>query len=290
MKLVTYNIHYAIGWDGREDLGRIADAVRGADVIALQEVERHYGASGPADQPAALEALLPDYYWVYAPAFDLDASKRGANGRVVNRRRQHGVMLLSKTPILSCGPLIRPKTTYADAFNMQMGALEGVIDTPFGPVRFYALHLGYLDAEERLLQLDSFLPAVHGAPAQGGAWTGPAAQGGRDWSAGQPMPPMPENAILMGDFNMRPESREYAVVTGPQKTGAPGFVDAWQVAGKAEMPGYSFIYPPGQNDKADKRIDYCFLCPALAPRVGDCWVDMAASGSDHQPVWTELGD
>ncbi|TIV23825.1 MAG: EEP domain-containing protein, partial [Mesorhizobium sp.] len=33
MKIVTYNIQYGIGLDGRYDVGRIADAVRGADVI-----------------------------------------------------------------------------------------------------------------------------------------------------------------------------------------------------------------------------------------------------------------
>ena len=133
MKLVSYNIQYAVGRDGREDLERIVDAVRGADVIALQEVERNYGASGPPDQPAALEALMPDYYWVYAPAFDVDCSERRDDGRVSNRRRQHGVMILSKTPVLSCRPLILPKTIYENAFNMQMGALEGVIESHSDP-------------------------------------------------------------------------------------------------------------------------------------------------------------
>ena len=41
MKLAADNIHYAVGWDGIEDIGRNAGAVRGADAIALQEVERH---------------------------------------------------------------------------------------------------------------------------------------------------------------------------------------------------------------------------------------------------------
>jgi endonuclease/exonuclease/phosphatase family metal-dependent hydrolase len=39
MKIVSYNIHYAIGKDDRYDLERIATAVAGADIIALQEVE-----------------------------------------------------------------------------------------------------------------------------------------------------------------------------------------------------------------------------------------------------------
>ncbi len=47
MKLATYNIHYAVGRDGHADITRIAEAVRGADVIALQEVERNYGPGEP---------------------------------------------------------------------------------------------------------------------------------------------------------------------------------------------------------------------------------------------------
>ncbi len=82
MRFVTYNIHYAIGWDGVEDIARIAEAVRGADVIALQEVERHYGPGDPPDQPEALAELLPEYYWVYGPAFDVDASTRDLDGKL----------------------------------------------------------------------------------------------------------------------------------------------------------------------------------------------------------------
>ena len=43
---MTYNIHYSQGKDDLYNLERIADAVRDADVIALQEVvrERRLGA------------------------------------------------------------------------------------------------------------------------------------------------------------------------------------------------------------------------------------------------------
>src|SRR4029453_11376379 len=40
VKLVTYNIQFGLGRDNRYDLARIASEVSGADVIALQEVER----------------------------------------------------------------------------------------------------------------------------------------------------------------------------------------------------------------------------------------------------------
>lgn len=271
MHFVTYNIHYAVGWDGVEDIGRIADAVRGADAVVLQEVERHWGPGNPPDQPAALAELLSEYYWVYGPTFDVDASTRDANGRIVNRRRQHGIMILSKTPVLSCRTLALPKWSYDGKFNMQMGALEAVVDGALGPLRVYGLHLGYLASEERQAQIAALLVMVRAAPVAGGAWTGPGAYSDRDWSAGQPAPPMPDNAVLLGDFNMRPEAPEYAqlVAGGAEKLGAtePAFVDAWLAAGHGAELGHSFIYPPERSDMADKRIDYCFACPALAPKI-----------------------
>ncbi len=300
MRLVTYNIHFAIGRDGVEDIGRIAEAVRGADAIALQEVERNWGPGDPSDQPAALAELLPEYYWVYGPAFDVDASVRGPDGRVVNRRRQHGVMILSKTPIVSCRTLALPKWTYDGKFNMQMGALEAVIDGALGPLRVYGLHLGYLESGERQTQVAALLAMVRAAPAEGGAWTGPGAYSDRDWSHGRPTPPMPEHAVLLGDFNMRPEAPEYAqlVAGGAENLGAAraepapvsAWIDAWLAAGHGAEPGHTVIFPPERAGMADKRIDYCFASPALAPRIRACQVDLDAKGSDHQPVWTEFAD
>jgi endonuclease/exonuclease/phosphatase family metal-dependent hydrolase len=233
--------------------------------------------------------LLPEYYWVYAPVFDVDASEAAADGRVLNRRRQHGVMLLSKTPVASCRPLALPKRVFADKFNMQMGALEGVIDGPLGPLRVYVVHLGHLDSSERQLQVERLLAMVRAAPDEGGAWTGLGVHSDRDWSAGAPTPPMPTNAVLLGDFNMEPDSPEYALVTAPGAGGGePDFVDAWPATGNGEAPGFTRIYPPGQPEMRDQRVDYCFLCPALAAKVRACRVDAAVEGSDHQPVWTEL--
>ncbi len=86
MKLVTYNIQYGVGKDWKSDLGRIAQVVDGADVIALQEVVRHMPMTGAGDQPAELAALLPGYYWVYGAAVDLDRK------RLRHARQSHRVM------------------------------------------------------------------------------------------------------------------------------------------------------------------------------------------------------
>ena len=58
MRLVTYNVQFGKGRDGRFDLRRIADAVRDADVIALQEVGRHWLRSRH-NRPAARAGGAP---------------------------------------------------------------------------------------------------------------------------------------------------------------------------------------------------------------------------------------
>ena len=108
MRVVTYNIRFGWGLDGRVDLERIADGVRDADIIALQEVERFWLRSGMTDQPAELATLLNDYHWVYGPAFDVDASERGTDGRIDNRRRQFGTMVLARWLIQTSRLLVFP--------------------------------------------------------------------------------------------------------------------------------------------------------------------------------------
>ena len=90
MRLVTYNIQYGIGLDGRFDLGRIADAVRGADLIALQEVSRNNPSNGGIDMVAGLCDLLPDYFHAYGAPFEVDMGSAVENGRAVTRSFQFG--------------------------------------------------------------------------------------------------------------------------------------------------------------------------------------------------------
>ena len=174
MKLVSYNIQYGLGKDGRFDLGRIAAAVQGADIVALQEVERQMPRSGNQDQPEELLRLLPNFYAAYGPALDLDASERNQDGRVTNRRRQVGNMILSRWPILSSRLHLLPKFHTYNQRSSQRGALEGVIDAPGGPIRIYSVHLSHLLSEERLAQLDYLMPRLFKIPAEGGVWTGPS--------------------------------------------------------------------------------------------------------------------
>ena len=60
MRLVTYNIHAAVGRDRRVDLERIANVLgeQRPDVVALQEVDRGRDRTGLTDQAAELAAAL----------------------------------------------------------------------------------------------------------------------------------------------------------------------------------------------------------------------------------------
>ena len=121
MRLASYNIQYGRGRDGVFDLERIAAALAGADIIALQEVERFWQRSGMRDQPAELAGLLGEYYWVYGAGFDVHA---GGDGELRNRRRQFGNMLLCRQPILSSRNHLLPKYASLGPMSLQRSALE----------------------------------------------------------------------------------------------------------------------------------------------------------------------
>ncbi|MCH8998288.1 MAG: endonuclease/exonuclease/phosphatase family protein [Proteobacteria bacterium] len=286
MKLVTYNIQYALGKDGRLDIGRIAETVRGADIIALQEVARHMPRAEEVDQPARLAELLPEYFWIYGPPVDLDGGERAADGRVVNRRRQHGNMLLSRWPILSSRLHLLPKFRTFAQVGAQRGALEGVIAAPSGPLRVYSLHLSALSAEERLAQLDYLLPRLLDLPREGGVRTGPPRDGHGEV-------PMPESCVVMGDCNFTPQSREYLRVVGEadyyygRAIVGHHLVDSWTHSGHGQDEGVTW-YDYEEKKGPDLRLDYGFVSPDLAGRIRSARIDDDAPGSDHQPYWFEL--
>lgn len=289
VKLVTYNIQYSKGRDGRFDLGRIARAVDGADVIALQEVERNWPRTGMADQPAEIGALLPDYYRVFGAYFDMDASTRKADGSVDNRRRQFGNMLLARWPIAASRLLLLPRIGTITDPVMQMGAIEGVIAAESGPLRVLSLHLSAQSTRERLMQIGFLVDDHARATAAGGAWSGTWEDAA--WTLGEATPAMPVEAIWMGDFNACPGGPEYDAITGPvdpvcgRIDHRDAFADAWVAAGNDEASGVTY---PDDGVTGGVRLDYCFVSTALAPRVRTARIDSEADGSDHQPVWVEI--
>lgn len=292
MKLVSYNIQYGFGLDGRYDLERAAKVVADADIIALQEVERHWSRTAEDDQPERLGKLLPDHYWVYGPAFDMDASFREPEGAIVNRRRQFGTMLLSRLPIVWSRLHALPLRRTVRPLNTRNAALECMIRTPAGPVRFLSLHLAHIGAEERLEQIEYLLAEHRRASLEGGPWSGSDDEASRNWTHGEREPEAPLDAIWMGDFNSEPDSAEYRRMTGsaPYHDGAlyaDSFADSAVPAG--HDPAAFFTHEREWNGATQRRrLDYCFVSGGLAPRVRRMWVDHNETASDHKPVWTEI--
>ena len=287
MKIVTYNIQYGRGRDGRFDLDRIADAVSGADVIALQEVERFWTRSGGVDQPRRIAPRFPGHYQAYGPGVDLHLAGAGSGEEGASRRRQFGNMLLSRTPLLTVRHHLLPKYGSLGPMSLQRSALEAVIAVRGGHVRLYSVHLTHLSAETRLPQVEALL-GVHvnavreGPPVSGGGLR-------EEWTLDGMPAPMPRSAILLGDFNMEPDSKEYERIVGPMSpyggriTNPEGFVDAWIEAGNDADAGTT-----AEMRGCPVRLDYCFVSAGLRDRIRAVRVDADADGSDHQPVWMEI--
>lgn len=81
LKVASYNIHKAVGTDRRRNPGRIIEVLNelDADVIALQEADRRFGA-----RAAALPSLLLEQYSDYrAIPLDVQTDSMGWHGNAI---------------------------------------------------------------------------------------------------------------------------------------------------------------------------------------------------------------
>ncbi len=288
MIFVSYNIQYGFGLDGRYDLERIAKGLEGADVIALQEVTRGFARNGHADMPGAIGALFPDHFWVYGPACDIHVE--AAPGQISlprGTRFQFGNMVLSRWPILSVRTLLLPRSRTVDKINLQRGATETVIALPDGAVRVYSVHLDHVSGDERIAQLRYLNERINAFVHEGASLTGGA-------EFGLAEPPLPADYVVMGDFNMEPESPEYCVFAGSAdrfygrtaRIGTP--VDAFAALGAYRPESYSWMDPDDRGRRM--HLDYCFVSCGLKDRLKSAFIDTDCQGSDHFPLRVEIGD
>lgn len=287
MKIVTYNIQYGIGLDGKYDVGRIADAVRGADVIALQEVTRNNPRNGDRDMVAEISEALPDYFAAYGSNFEVNIGSRLENGRAISTSFQLGNMVLSTTPIHLSRNLLLPRSRSLETMNFQRGALEALIETPLGFIRFYSTHLDHRSPVERQGQIRFLRQRLLNYALEGGGLSGIP-------EIGLPDLPYPEAFIVMGDFNMLPGSPEYVELAGrpDHEFGMPLTADlAVDVAQRLAVADLvTWVDPERPDDKSrHKCIDYIFTSASLARSLKRLWSDRDAIGSDHLPLWAELG-
>ncbi len=288
MNFVSYNIQYGFGLDGRYDLPRIARSLEGADVIALQEVTRGFSRNGFADMAADVAAFFPDYFWVYGPACDMhvEAAKEGLRP-VPGTRFQFGNMVLSRWPVISTRTLLLPRSRTIGKINLQRGATEAVIKAPGGAFRVYSVHLDHVSADERIRQLQFLNAQINAFVQEGGSLTG-----GGEFDL--PEPPLPEDYVIMGDFNMEPESPEYCALAGAgggyygriARVGTP--IDAFAALSAYRLGSYSWMDPEDHGKRM--HLDYCFVSCGLEGRLKSARIDTQSEGSDHFPLWVEIGD
>jgi len=267
MRLLSWNVQWCRGIDGRVDPKRIAgEAKRLADpdVFCLQEIARNFpemeGSSGE-DQVEELLRQMKGYQAFFAPAVDLP----GKHGR-----RQFGNLILSK---LQVGRVVRhalPWPAAPDVQSMPRAVVEVVVEAPFGPLRVMTTHLEYYSATHRAAQIDRLRELHAEACAEHLAVDEPGSY--ESFGRGT-------SAIVCGDFNLKPEDRHH------RKMLDAGFVDAWQSLNPGKTRQATFHL---HDSEPPYCCDYVFITPDLVPRLRALRIDTATQASDHQPVMVEL--
>jgi endonuclease/exonuclease/phosphatase family metal-dependent hydrolase len=178
VRLVTFNTHHGVGDDARHDLPRLAKVLASADadVICLQEVDRHFGdRSEDVDQALLLSRAL-DMQLAWGPAID----RPGEAGEP----RQYGNALLSRLPILISD--VHPLPGGGEPRS----ALRTMLELDGGTLWVTATHLTTRPAEDRGAQVAA-LAALHTDQMAAGVLVG-------DFNAG---PEAPELAGLRDRFS-----------------------------------------------------------------------------------------
>jgi endonuclease/exonuclease/phosphatase family metal-dependent hydrolase len=222
LRVVNYNIHTGIGSDGRLDLDRTIETLRGfdADVIGLEEVDVHWAARSDWRDQAHEIARGLDMEVFFAPIYRLDPPAEG------EPMREYGLAVLTDLPVLSTEDhlLTRLSTQSSDPVpEPAPGFPEVVVNASGAIVHVYATHLDYrADPSVRAMQVHDTLQIL-----------------GEDGERAQ--------QVLVGDFNAPPDAPELAPLWTE-------LIDSWDVAGQGAGLTYPAVDPV-------KRIDYVTHSP-----------------------------
>jgi len=283
MNLISWNIQWCRGCDGRVDPQRIVDTcleMADVDVLCLQEVARNFpdmpGSSGE-DQFALLCGLLPGFTAVEGIATDV----LGAAGK----RRQFGNLILTRYPVVQVFAHLLPWPADAALPSMQRVALETVLAAPFGPVRVTTTHLEYYSEIQRRQQVNRLRELHAEAAAHGGDRKQTRKEGGPFATM-----PRPASAVLTADFNFRADDPLHARIVAPYADGTPRYRDSWQVRHGERAHDHTLGVHDHEQWPEAFACDFIFVTEDLADRIEDVAVDPDTDASDHQPVLLRLRD
>lgn len=281
MKLLSWNIQWGRGMDGRVDLARILRTIRKLgdfDVICLQEVAIDFsGLSGSRseDQVAELSAGLPGYTAVYGAATDVPGGRSG--------RSQFGNAIFSRLPVGQVWRHLLPWPAEAAVPSMQRVLVEAVVTSDVGPLRVLTTHLEYYSQRQREAQIDAIRRLHAEACAMSARVPLPEEAGGAF-----EVFPRPAEALLCGDMNFPATASERSQILAPFAGGVPGFRDAWPVLHAGEPHAPTVGIHPVDFVSQPECFDFVFVTEGLSSRLRAHGIDAATEASDHQPVWVEL--
>jgi endonuclease/exonuclease/phosphatase family metal-dependent hydrolase len=282
MRIITWNIQWGRGCDGRVDLARVivaAHATADFDVLCLQEVAVGFpglpGGQG-GDQLASLRGLLPDYELTFGIATDV----RGEGGE----RHQFGNAILSRLPVRQVFRHLLPWPADPAVPSMQRIAVEAVIEAPWGPLRVVTSHLEYYSARQRLAQVEA-LRRLH---VEASAHARDPRPGKREQGTPFDTQPRPASVVICGDFNFEPGSTEHAAMLAPMPDGALSLHDAWQLVQPHAPHEHTVGLHGAEWPDRPYCCDFFFVSECLAGRVLRQEVNSQTDASDHQPVLLEL--
>jgi endonuclease/exonuclease/phosphatase family metal-dependent hydrolase len=285
MKLLTWNIQWGLGIDGRVDLERIvrtARAMADFDVLCVQEVADNFpGLEGndERDQFAELGRLLPGYARIQG--YGVDVASEGG------RRRRFGNAVFSRYPVLSARRHALPWPADPAKKTMPRVAVETTLQAPMGPVRVTTTHLEYYSEEQRRAQVRR-LRNLHDEACQRAA----AVARYENPESNVTFDPTPQtaSAIVCGDFNLPPENVARQEMQSPLARGGPALRDAWErlYPGRPHAP--TFCVHDASFSKSPYCCDFVFVSEDLCERLRAVAVNGETKDSDHQPVLVELQD
>jgi endonuclease/exonuclease/phosphatase family metal-dependent hydrolase len=285
MKLISWNIQWGLGLDGRVDLARIVRTAREMadfDVICFQEVADNFPAlegNDERDQFAELAALLPGYQRIQG--YGLDVAGDGG------RRRRFGNAIFSRYGVTSARRHALPWPADPGRKTMPRVAVEATLQAPMGPLRVTTTHLEYYSEVQRRAQA-ARLRHLHDEASQRAVRE--ALPEKREKNITFDPTPQAAHAILTGDFNFPPEHPAYAEIQHALSSGLPRYVDAWARVNGREPHAPTFCVHEKNYGKAPYCCDFVFVSENLAARVRQIEVDVATKDSDHQPVLVEIDD
>jgi endonuclease/exonuclease/phosphatase family metal-dependent hydrolase len=175
LRVMTFNIHA-----GHGDLARTADVIQAAkaDVVALQEVDVHWGERSRLEDQATALSKATGMDVRFGPIYRLPGGASGAP------MREFGVAILSRLPITSSRnhSITRLSTQGGQTPEPMPGFLQVTVETARGAVDVFSTHLDYRpDPAVRRTQVADMLAIVRTA-------TNPV--------------------VLMGDLNAPPDAPE----------------------------------------------------------------------------------